>query len=334
MEIEYDGGIHIKGTDLWLDAEVGKDFCFISHAHIDHAAKHKRILATPQTAKFYHHRLGETETKILKFNKPAKIRGAKVELFPSGHILGASQILVEKGGVRLVYTGDFKLRRCLTAEKIEIKKCDILIMESTFGLPNYIFPPRKEVVKKLTSFVKKTLSKGQTPVILAYSLGKAQEAMKILGDFGFKLSVHSSILKLTSVYQQFGVEFRNCYRYYSKELKGKVLLAPPWLKNSKLIENIPNKKIAMLTGWALDPGAKESYGTDEVIPLSDHADFSELIEYVKKALPQKIYTLHGFPEFVSHLKDLGYDAERLRRTKTPYRLTKELLLNYDLFKVL
>ncbi len=331
MEIEYEGGIHIKGTDLWLDANKKKDFCFISHAHIDHAARHNKILATPKTAKLYQHRLGETESKILEFNKPAKIRGAKVELFPSGHILGSSQILVEKGGVRLVYTGDFKLRRCLTAEKIEIKKCDILIMESTFGLPHYIFPPRKKVVEKLVSFVKGSLSKKQTPVILAYSLGKAQEAMKILGNFGFKLSVHSSILKLASIYQQFGVKFKNCYRYYSGDLKGKVLLAPPWLKNSRMIENIPNKKTAMLTGWALDRDAKESYGTDDVIPLSDHADFSELIEYVKKASPQKIYTLHGFPEFVSHLKALGYDAERLKTRNKAYRLTKELLLNYDLF---
>jgi len=331
LEIEYDGGIHIKGTDLWLDADKKKDFCFISHAHIDHVKKHKKILATPQTAKFYQHRLGEVDSKILEFNKPAKIKGAKVELFPSGHLLGASQILVEKGGVRLVYTGDFKLRGCLTAEKTQIKKCDILIMESTYGLPNYVFPPRKEIVKKLAGFVEKTLSKNQTPVVLAYSLGKAQEAMKILGNLGYKLSVHSSILKLASVYQRFGIKFKNCYRYYPKELQGKVLLAPPWLRNSKMIKNIPNKKTAILTGWALDPGAEGSYGTDEVIPLSDHADFSELTEYVEKASPQKIYTLHGFPEFVSHLLALGYDAERLEARTKPYNLKKEPLFNYDLF---
>ena len=331
MEIEYDGGIRIQGTDLWLDADRKKDFCFVSHAHIDHAKRHKKILATPQTAKFYQHRLGETETRILEFNQPKRIKGAKVELFPSGHILGASQILVEKGGVRMVYTGDFKLRGCLTAERIQIKKCDILIMESTFGLPDYVFPPRKEIIKKLTGFVKKTLSQNQTPVVLAYSLGKAQEAMKILGNLGFKLSVHSSILKLASVYQRFGIKFKNCYRYYSRDLKGKVLLTPPWLRNSKMINNIPKKRIAMLTGWALDPGAKGTYGADEVIPLSDHADFWELTQYVKKASPQKIYTLHGFTEFVSHLRALGYDAERLEPKAKPYKLGKELLSNYDLF---
>jgi len=334
LEIEYNKGIYVKGVDLWLDAEKRVDFSFISHAHSDHAVRHKKILATPQTARLYEHRLGKTKIKILEFNKPTKIKGAKVELFPSGHILGASQILIEKGGVRLVYTGDFKLRGCLTAEKAEIKKCDILIMESTFGLPHYLFPPRTEIVQRIINFVDYNLKKNTTPVILAYSLGKAQEAMKILGDHGFKLSIHSSILKLAMVYQQFGVKFKNFYEYNPNELKGKVLLAPPFLKNSKMIESIPHKKIAILTGWGIDENAKWSYGVDEVFPLSDHADFSELLEYAKESSPQKIYTVHGFPEFVVHLKNEGFDAEELKIRIKTHRLSQELLLNYDLFRTL
>jgi len=334
LEIEYNQGIYIKGVDLWLDAEKGVDFSFISHAHIDHVARHKKILATPQTAKLYEHRLGKTNAKITEFNKPTKIKGAKVELFPSGHILGASQILIEKGGVRLVYTGDFKLRGCLTAEKAEIKKCDILIMESTFGLPHYLFPPRKEIVQRIINFVDHNFKRNTTPVILAYSLGKAQEAMKILGNHGFKLSIHSSILKLAMIYQQFGVKFKNFYKYNSNDLKGKILLAPPYLKNSKMIESIPQKRIALLTGWGIDENACWSYGVDEVFPLSDHADFSELIEYAKKASPQKIYTVHGFPEFVQHLKNEGFDAEELKIRRNTHRLSQELLLNYDLFRTL
>jgi Cft2 family RNA processing exonuclease len=44
--IEYRDGIHIKGTNFWLDAKRKVDFSFVSHAHTDHAVRHKDILAT------------------------------------------------------------------------------------------------------------------------------------------------------------------------------------------------------------------------------------------------------------------------------------------------
>ena len=334
LEIEYSRGIHIKGMDLWLDADGVVDFSFISHAHIDHVAKHKRILATPQTARLYENRLGKTEAKILKFNQPCRLKGARIELFPSGHVLGSAQIIIEKGGVRLVYTGDFKLRRGWTAEKAEIKECDILIMESTFGLPHYVFPSRQEVEKQIVDFVEENLSHNRTPVILAYTLGKAQEAMKLLGNKGFKLSVHVSIGKIASVYREFGVKFRNYVPYSPESLKGRVLIVPPWAKNSRMVSNIPRKRTAVLTGWAMDARAKNWHGADKLFPLSDHADFSELLEYVRRANPAKVYTVHGFSEFVDHLREEGFDAEELKKTKKSFKFSKELLLNYDLFRVL
>ena len=334
MEIEYSKGIHIKGIDIWLDAERVVDFSFISHAHIDHVARHKKILATPQTARLYENRLGKAQAKILLYHQPYRLKGAKIELFPSGHVLGAAQILIQKGGVRLVYTGDFKLRRSLTSEKAEIKECDILIMESTFGLPRYIFPPRKEVEKQVCDFVEDAVYHKQVPVIFAYTLGKAQEAMKLLGNKGFKLSVHGSICKLASVYEEFGVKFRNYMPYNIDSLKDRVLIAPPWAKKTRMIQSIPRKKTALLTGWAIDGKAKNWYGVDKLFPLSDHADYSELMEYVKKANPAKIYTVHGFGEFVDYHKEAGYDAEELKTKGKSFKFNKELLLNYDLFRML
>lgn len=334
MEIEYSKGIHIKGIDLWLDADGVVDFSFISHAHIDHVARHRKILATPQTARLYEKRLGKTKTKILKFNEPYRLKGARIELFPSGHILGSAQIMIEKRGVRLVYTGDFKLRRGWTAEKAEIRKCDILIMESTFGLPRYVFPPRREVKKQIVDFVRETFAQNKTPVILAYTLGKAQEAMKLLGNKGFKLSVHGAICKLASVYEEFGIKFKNYVPYRAENLTGRVLIAPPWTKNSRMILNIPRKRTAVLTGWAMDGRARNWYGADKLFPLSDHADFSELLEYAKKANPAKVYTVHGFTGFAEHLREQGFDAQELKKTGKSFKFSKELLLNHDLFRML
>ncbi len=330
--IEYQNGIHINGTRLWLDAKRKMDFSFISHAHTDHAVRHKEILCTQETAKFYEHRYGQVKFHILEYNRPEKLEGWKIKLFPSGHILGGAQILLEKNGVRIVYTGDFKLRGSLTAKKAEIKKCDVLILESTFGLPRYVFPPAREVHAQMVDFTESTLKKGGTPVFLAYSLGKAQEAMKILSNKGYRLSVHATISPIAKIYEEFGVEFKKWECYKSGNPEDKVLIVPPWFKGSRMVEKIPRKRIAMLTGWAVDRGAKNRFGVDEVIPLSDHADFPELMEYVRKAQPQKVFTVHGFPKFVDYLRDAGFDAEPFQentKVKTPFN--KELLVNYDLF---
>jgi len=331
--IEYRNGIHIKDTLFWLDARKKTDFSFISHAHIDHVARHKEILATEETSALYQHRLGEIEAITLGYNIPKKIKGVKVELFPSGHILGSAQILLNLAGTKIVYTGDFKLRKSLTSKRGEIKKCDILIMESTFGLPRYIFPPTDEIYQKIFHFVEKALNQKKVPVILAYSLGKAQEAIKLLGDKGFKLSLHGAVYNLVKIYEEFGVKFKNYEKYEHEKLKDKVLITPPHTRNFKMVQELPHKRIAFLTGWGVDNGAKYSFGADEVFPLSDHADFKDLLEYAKKSNPQKIYVVHGFKEFVGHLKKLGFDAEELNEgTRFDKKLSKEILLNYDLFR--
>ncbi len=330
--IDFENGIHIKETGLWLDARRKADFCFVSHAHTDHAARHAEILCTRETARLCEHRFGEAKFNILEYNRPKRLKGAKVKLFPSGHVLGGAQILIEKGGTRIVYTGDFKLRRSLTAKKAEIKKCDILIMESTFGLPRYLFPHPREVQAQMTEFVKDAQAKERIPVFLAYSLGKAQEAMKILSNRGFKLSLHGTIYNIAKIYEEFGIKFRDYQLYQADNLEGRVVIAPPAVMRSGMIENMPRKRTAILTGWAVDPEVKDYYGVDEAIPLSDHADFSELFQYVKIARPQKVYTVHGFPDFVRFLREEGFDAEPLKEsTKAKTAFSKELLTNYELF---
>lgn len=144
--------------------------------------------------------------------------------------------------------------------------------------------------------------------------------------------MHGTICNITKIYEEFGIKFKPYEHYQSGNLQGKVLIVPPWIKSSRLIKNITQKRVAILTGWAIDKESKDYFWVDEAIPLSDHADFSELIEYVKKAQPKKIYTMHGFPEFVNYLRDEGFDAERLKKsTKTKTTIRKELLSNYDLF---
>ena len=50
----------------------------------------------------------------------------------------------------------------------------------------------------------------------------------------------------------------------------------------------------MLSGWALQPGAKYRYRVDAMIPFSDHADHPGLMECIQRVRPRGILTVHGF----------------------------------------
>jgi Cft2 family RNA processing exonuclease len=311
VEIQHNRGLYLPELELWLDAERKVDLSVISHAHADHIVNHKKIIATPETARLFALRKGNVETEVLEYGKPLKLRGATIELFPAGHILGSSQVSVEYKRTKIVYTGDFKLRESLTCRSAEVKRCDILIMESTYGLPEYVFPETAETRQKIVDWVKDTRDAGEIPIVMAYSLGKAQEAMKLLGDAGFDLSVHKAIHEIAEIYREFGVRFGNYDQWRPGTAGLGVVLVPPHLSRWKPLDAIKKRKKLLLTGWALDPSTKYRYDADAVLPLSDHADFTDLMAYAKEAKPKKVYVVHGFPELVDYLREEGFDAQPL-----------------------
>ncbi len=65
------------------------------------------------------------------------------------------------------------------------------------------------------------------------------------------------------------------------------------------------------SGWAIDPRFKYRMGADEAIPLSDHADFDQLLEYVEVARPTQVYSLHGTSELARELRRRGINAQHL-----------------------
>src|SRR3954451_11172124 len=76
-----------------------------------------------------------------------------------------------------------------------------------------------------------------------------------------------------------------------------------------MLQRIRNRPTAVLTGWALDPGAKFRYGCDAAFPLTDHADYPDLIRYVELVKPERVLTLHGFASaFAADLRDRGIEA--------------------------
>ncbi|HEY4639403.1 MAG TPA: ATP-dependent DNA ligase, partial [Candidatus Udaeobacter sp.] len=232
-----------------------------------------------------------------------------VMLLPAGHIFGSAQCLVFAGEETLLYTGDFKLRPGKSAEQAEWRHADTLVMETTFGVPRYRFPPTKEVVDRMVAFCSETIDAGEVPVLLGYSLGKAQEILCALEGAGLTPMLHGSVFQMTRIYEQLGQSFCKYVRYNRNDVAGKVLICPPSVNRSIMLENIPRKRVALISGWAVDPQAVYRYQVDAAFPMSDHADYDDLLRYVELVQPRRVLTLHGFAAaFASDLRARGIEA--------------------------
>ncbi|MGH7936704.1 MAG: MBL fold metallo-hydrolase RNA specificity domain-containing protein, partial [Chthoniobacterales bacterium] len=208
-----------------------------------------------------------------------------------------------------LYTGDFKLRRGRSAEAAEWKHADTLIMETTYGLPRYRLPATELVVQQIVAFCREALEEGATPVLLGYSLGKAQEILCSLTEANLRPMLHGSVYRMTRIYEQFGQAFCQYERYAASAVAGKVLICPPSANRSRMIQQIKNKRVAMISGWAVEPNAIYRYQVDAAFPLSDHADYTDLLRYVELVQPKRVLTLHGFAaEFARDLRDRGIEA--------------------------
>jgi len=310
IEVLYRGGVHVPHLDLWLDPRGSREFAFVSHAHSDHAGKHGETVLSAATSRLMRSRIGASRQEhVLASGETRELRGARLTLLPAGHVCGSSQLHVEDGAGSLLYTGDFKLCAGYSSERIAWRGAETLIMETTFGKPEFVFPPAEQVWAEVVDFCRGTLEDGGVPVLLGYSLGKAQEILCAVAAAGLKPMLHGAAAKLTKIYREFIPGIPEFAEYEPSGVGGHVLICPPSARGSAMIRRIGNRRVAMLTGWALQPGAVYRYGCDAVFPLSDHAGYDDLLKYVDLVRPARVLTLHGYAaEFARDLRRRGVEA--------------------------
>ncbi|MEO6876554.1 MAG: MBL fold metallo-hydrolase [Opitutaceae bacterium] len=309
-EVQHRKGVWLPQIGWWLDAQMRTVRSFVSHAHGDHIARHKEVFCTAATARMMRARMpGRREETILPFGRSHPLEfGVTATLHPAGHILGSSQVLLESAEHgSLLYTGDFKLRPGLAAEPCATPRADVLIMETTFGLPRYVFPPEATVIADLIEFCRRTLADGATPVLLCYSLGKSQEVLRALAPAQLPIMLHADTFRLTRIAEQLGLVFPPYREFSNHEVAGHIVLCPP--HGQGLLSRLPARRTAVITGWALDSGTIYRSRCDAAFPLSDHAGYDDLLTFVERVQPKRILTLHGFArEFAQTLRARGWDA--------------------------
>lgn len=317
MHITHKNGILFRDKeDLYVDASGlrGKN-ALITHAHSDHAkaTKSNTYYLTRETALLMGAAEKNIKVKEMPFGAKFSLSGFDCCMRPSGHILGSAQIEVANGR-QVVLTSDFKLQESILFKGAEILPSETLVIETTFGLPEFSFPKREDVYEDMIRWMHRAIGEGKFIVLGGYSTGKAQELTKIVNEFlGQVPIVHPKIFRQNKVYESEGVALGGYYELNHNLKDSNVLIYPPFLVNDDLLfalEHQLGKKVeaAIATGWNF----RSKY---KIFPLSDHADYNSLLRYVKESNPKLVLTTHGFEqEFANAVKrKLGINARPLSK---------------------
>jgi len=313
IDVEYNQGIHVQDSILWLDAPRKTDLGFISHAHIDPEGRCKKILASEATAALLRKKIGRGRALTSPFYRRFSLGELDLELRPAGHMLGAAQVRITREGSQLVYTGDFQLVPSRTAGQAEVLECDVLVMRATYGLPRHVFPDRREEEARMVDWARRTLDDGEQPIVFAPPLGKAPELASIFSHHGLPVRVHKSIHQICRIYRAMGVQLPNVRCLRISPSRGEVVIFPPHLHQSKTIARLRRARSCVATGRALDgPDALEQ-SPDAAFVLSGHADHPALLRYARESGARKI-RLSGpaAAPLSAELTRAGHDASVLQ----------------------
>lgn len=115
----------------------------------------------------------------------------KAQFFGSGHILGASSILVTSSEKSVYFSGDLgRQKDPLMWPPEPPPACDVIVMESTYGNRNHSDIPSKQILKEAIERVVQTRG---VLLIPSFSVGRAQNLMQEIVELKEEKSIPDSI---------------------------------------------------------------------------------------------------------------------------------------------
>lgn len=280
-----------------------REIAIVTHIHSDHTAHFERclgyydiIFCSPETKELLITLEGDwlrlrRNLISLSYENPYPYKEECITLHPARHILGSSQVLVEdQDGVRIVYTGDFDFP---TTKPI---RTDVLVLDATFGDPTQIAKySRAEIIAQLVSLVKKELE--TSSVCILSHRGKLQQVMNILNDAGLTIPFlcEHDIFEMCETYQNCGLNvgtilslrdnatqelIKKGERHITFHLLGRKLELLPPIHYTKI----------RVSRWGTTESFYRTADDYWVVALSDHADFTGIMEYVRKSKPTLVIT--------------------------------------------
>ncbi|PIP87150.1 MBL fold metallo-hydrolase [Candidatus Campbellbacteria bacterium CG22_combo_CG10-13_8_21_14_all_36_13] len=278
------------------------DFLIVTHAHMDHIGRIPKLVkdgfkgviySTKETREIVVH-MFEDELRLMRFDNEGNgseplftegdilktmslwkdknyyedfdIGTYRVNFKDAGHVLGSIMVEIERGGQKIVFTGDLGNSPSPFLRDTDlVDDANYLVMESVYGDRNHESKEtRTGILKKV---IKDSIERGGTLLIPAFSLERTQIILYEINKLVENKDIPSIPVFLDS---PLAIKITDIYRAHREELKASVqkeiyggddIFDFPNLKitksfvDSKEINNTPNPKI-IIAGSGMSYGGR------------------------------------------------------------------------------
>jgi putative mRNA 3-end processing factor len=295
-------GAIILGPDVTCDGfQQDRNVRVQTHIHSDHmgdfpTSKSRELVMSPGVKDLLRRDNPDFEFRpnihALEPGMTWKYGGSAISIWPSGHMLGASQALVElDDGIRLGYSGDFSwpLDNPIV--------CDALVVDATYGTPrsdrNY---SQIEVEERLVELVRVQLRSG--PVHLLGNSAVMERALWAISvsDIAHDIPILGNDKLCTSVdiHRQHGWPIEKLIST-DHEDGHKILGDGSYIRCWQLAEGgrvegiVEGSKISLTKYRAQN--VVEEYGNNSFkVGMSNHADYNGTLSYIQKTGARYVVT--------------------------------------------
>ncbi|MBI1245233.1 MAG: ligase-associated DNA damage response exonuclease [Alphaproteobacteria bacterium] len=312
-------GLYVEPGGFHIDPTRAVSRALVTHGHGDHARPgNENVLATKGTLEIMRARFAGRAGGTLqeaRYGEKIEIGGVSVEFAPAGHVLGSAQIRLTYKGARAVVSGDYKRAADPTCPPFEPMACDVFVTEATFALPVFRHPPAKAEIARLLASV--ALYPERCHLVGAYSLGKCQRVIAEIRAAGYAAPIylHGAHETLCAVYVAQGVdlgELRPAAGAISAQLRGAIVLYPPFGATDAWLRRMPDPVMAGASGWYRVKQRAKAAGLELALVISDHADWDELLATLADVAAPEVWVTHGREDALVHeAKKRGFDAKAL-----------------------
>jgi len=310
-----DKGIYCPAGDFYIDPWRPVPRALITHAHADHARwGHGQYLATPRSLAVMRHRLGQITAQTADYGHVLRINDAEVSFHPAGHVPGSAQIRVSVARQVWVASGDYKTENDGLSEAFEPLRCHSFITESTFGLPVFRWQPQPQIAQQILRWWADNAAVGKTSVLGAYALGKAQRLLHMLADGPGPVLCHAAVENTNACLRAAGVALPHSdvltQECSAKTHPGALIIAPPGAIEASWTRRFGPTELALASGWMGLRGIRRRRAMATGFVVSDHADWTGLLQATKETGAENIYVNHGYTDiFTRYLNENGHSAQ-------------------------
>lgn len=315
----FEPGYHAAAFTHIHSDHISNSFETCMHQYKVHASKITGDLLEAITEDTY---TGRTQFRRIDYDCPQLIKfnkcGDYLTLLESKHMLGSSQVLLQThDNLTLLYSGDI-------SPDDHPPKCDILAIDSTHGDPRFDkIIDNDSLERRMSDIVVESID-SKKPVCIHAHRGQLQNTMHILSEDSrilpdVKFLTSKINLRVADVYRNYEVNIKNLVDFESYEGQNIRYGDYPWIEfRSNFRHTRPEDRghmISIHVGGGFGNATITHVDNKYRIASNSHAEFSDLLRYVKEADPQIVvvdnYRTPLGKTLAEKINEIGYAARAM-----------------------